>query len=147
MYIHNTVVSHSQVSTHVLHFMGSMYQPPYKCMFIISWLGTKRPCGPKSPVMLKHPWAFTRDTTVQTTSLAPMLDSLIHALFWKTDLPLVECSPKLLELIETHLSRAITVQHGDHDPTRILAEGLVGPSNAWCCQTLLQLLSINLTIL
>ena len=24
----------------------------------------KRPCGPKSRVMFKHPWALTRDTTV-----------------------------------------------------------------------------------
>ena len=38
-------------------------------------------CGPKSPVMLKHPWALTWDTMVQTPSLALMLGSPIHATF------------------------------------------------------------------
>ena len=42
--------------------------------------------------------------------------------------PLVECSPELLELIEAHLPAVVTVQHGNHDATGLLAEWLVAPT-------------------
>ena len=62
-------------------------------------------------------------------------------------LPLVECSPELLELIEAHLPTVVSVQHGDHDPTCLLTERLVGTANPGCRQATLQLLCIDLTIL
>ena len=62
-------------------------------------------------------------------------------------LPLVECSPELLELVEAHLPAVVTVQHGNHDPTGLPTERLVGTTNSGCRQTTLQLLCVNLTIL
>ena len=40
----------------------------------------KRPCGPKSRVMFKHPWALTRDTTVHVYVCWQHLPPLIFVL-------------------------------------------------------------------
>ena len=44
-----------------------------------------------------------------------------------------ESSPQFLELIEPHLATVVTVQHGDHDPTCLLAEWLVASTDARSC--------------
>ena len=55
--------AHSWVSAHVSNFKGSLLQVPYKHNYGI-YIPCKRPCGPKSRVMFKRPWALTRDTSV-----------------------------------------------------------------------------------
>lgn len=52
-----------------------------------------------------------------------------------THFPLVQSTPKLLKLVESHLPGAIPVQHGDHDATGLLAERLVGASDTGSSET------------
>ena len=64
-----------------------------------------------------------------------------------TNLPLVQRSPELFELIEAHLPRAVSVQHGNHDAAGVLAERFISSTYARGCQAPLQLLGIYLSIL
>ena len=43
-----------------------------------SYIPSKHPCGPKSRVMFKHPWALTRDTTAPNSGLHLTRNSYIQ---------------------------------------------------------------------
>jgi len=60
--------------------------------------------------------------------------------------PLIKASPKLFELIKSHFTTVIPIQHAYHDPACFQAEHLIGTSNSRLRQTSLQLNCVNLSI-
>ena len=61
-YIVSWESTHSQVSSHALYFYGVNVAASIQMYGF--YIPGKRPSGPKSRVMFKHPRALARDTTV-----------------------------------------------------------------------------------